>query len=129
MLGVHGAFRRARAHQGVHLVDEEDDLPLGLGHLLQHRLEPLLELAAVLGPGHQRAHVQRDDLLVAQPGGHVARHDALRQPFDDGRLAHARLADQHRVVLGAPAEDLDHAANLLVATDDRVELALCAPPR
>ena len=32
---------------------------LGVGDLLEHRLEPVLELAAVLGPGDQRAHVQR----------------------------------------------------------------------
>ncbi len=98
--------------------------PVALGDLLQHGLEPLLELAAELGAGDQRAHVQGDDALVLQPFGHVAAHDALGQPLDDGGLAHARLADQHRVVLGAPAEDLDHAADLLVAADDRVELAL-----
>ena len=33
------------------------------------------------------------------------------------------LADQHRVVLGAAAEHLDDPADLLVAADDRVELA------
>ncbi len=122
--GVHAALGRARADQRVHLVDEEDDLPLGLGDLLEHGLEPLLKLAAILGPGHQRTDVQRDQLLVAQTGGHVALDDALGQPFGDGRLAHARLADEHRVVLGAPAQDLDDAADLLVAADDRVELAL-----
>ena len=31
------------------------------------------------------------------------------------------LADEHRVVLGTPAEDLDHPADLGVAPDDRVE--------
>src|SRR5690606_1159889 len=30
---------------------------------------------------------------------------------------------QHRVVLGAPLQDLDRAADLVVATDHRVELA------
>ena len=39
--------------------------PLAVGHFLEHRLEPLLELAAVLGAGDQRAHVERDDPLVA----------------------------------------------------------------
>ena len=98
--------------------------PCGFLHLLQHGLEPLLELAAVLGAGDQRAHVERDDALVLQPLGHVAAHDALRQALDDGGLADARLADQHRVVLGAPREHLDDAADLLVAADHRVELAL-----
>ena len=32
--------------------------------------------------------------------------DALRQGLDDGGFTDARLADQYRVVLGAPAEDL-----------------------
>src|ERR671932_106910 len=49
--GVHRALRLAGADQGVHLVDEEDDLALGLGHLGQHALQTLLELAAVLRAG------------------------------------------------------------------------------
>ena len=32
--GVHGAFRGARAHQGVQLVDEENDLPFGIRRFL-----------------------------------------------------------------------------------------------
>ena len=50
--------------------------------------------------------------------------DALGQPLDDGGLAHARLADEHRIVLGAAGQHLHHAANLLVAADDRIELAV-----
>ena len=33
------------------------------------------------------------------------------------------LADEHRVVLGAAREHLDRAADLIVAADDRIELA------
>ena len=44
----------------VQLVDERDDLALGVGDLLEHGLQPLLELAAVLGPGHHGAEVERD---------------------------------------------------------------------
>ena len=121
--GVHGAFGGAGAHEGVHLIDEEDDLALGFGDLLEHGLEPVLELAAVLGAGDQRADVQRHDPLVLEPFGHVAVDDALGQSLDQGGLAHAGLADQHRVVLGAAGEHLDDAADLVVAADDRVELA------
>ncbi len=46
-----------------------------------------------------------------------------RDALDDGGLADARLADQHRVVLGAPRQHLHRPANLLVAADHRVELA------
>ena len=64
------------------------------------------------------------DALALQPLGHVAGDDALREALDDRRLADAGLADQHRVVLRAAREHLDDAADLLVAADHRVELAL-----
>ena len=92
--------------------------------LVQHGLEPLLELAAVLGARDHRAEVERDDPLAAQRLGHVAGHDALGQALDDGGLADAGLADQHRVVLGPAGQHLDDPADLGVAADDRVELAL-----
>ena len=96
---------------------------LGCRHVLEYGLEPLFELAAVLCAGDQRAHVERNDALVLEPFGHVAAHDALRQSFDDGRLADAGLADEHRIVLGAAREHLDDAADLFVAANDRVEFA------
>ena len=117
-------FGCAGADDRVELVDEEDDLPLRVGDLLEHRLEPLFELAAVLRAGDQRAHVERDDALVLEPFGHVAALDAAGQPFDDRGLADAGLADQHRVVLGAARQHLDDAADLLVAADHRIELLL-----
>ena len=121
--GVHGALGLAGADDGMQLVDEEDDAPaLGLD-LGEHGLEPLLELAAVLGAGDQGAHVEREQPLVLEALRHVALDDALRQAFGDGGLADAGLADQDGVVLGAPGEHLDGAPDLLVAADDGVDLA------
>ncbi len=122
--GVHGPLGLAGADDGVQLVDEADQLPVAGLDLGQHRLQPLLELAAVLGPGDHGAEVQGDDALVLQPLGDVAGDDALGQPLHDRGLADAGLADQHRVVLGATGQDLDDAADLLVPADDRVELAV-----
>ena len=51
-----------------------------VGELLQHRLQALLEVAAVLGAGKQRAHVERVHLVFAQQLGHVALVDAAREP-------------------------------------------------
>jgi len=121
--GVDGALGGAGAHDRVKLVEEEDDPSLALGHLLEHGLEAVLELTAVLGTGDQRAHVESDHAAVAQRVGHVARDDALGEAFDDRRLADPGLADEHGVVLGAPRQHLDHAPNLVVAPDHRVELA------
>src|SRR6267142_4870207 len=122
--GVHRPFGFARADERVQLVDEHDVLPFSSGQLLQYRLEPLLEFTAELGPGDQRADVERDQMLVLERVGDVAVDDALCQPFDDRGLTHARLADQDGIVLGAAGQHLHHAADLFVATDDRIELAL-----
>ena len=92
--------------------------------LLEDGLQAVLELAAVLRAGDQRADVERDHAAVAQRLGHVAGDDPLGEALDDRGLADAGLADQDRVVLRAAAEHLDHAADLLVAADHRVELAL-----
>jgi EAL domain-containing protein (putative c-di-GMP-specific phosphodiesterase class I) len=63
----------------VQLVDEEDDPAGRVGDFLQHRLEPLLELAAVLRSGHERAKIAVDD---AGSGYASLRHIlALRPAF------------------------------------------------
>ena len=120
---VDGALRLAGADDRVQLVDEEDHLAVGGRDVAEHGLQPLLELAAVLGAGEQRAEVERPHALALEALGHVALDDALGEALHDRGLADARLADQDGVVLGAAREHLDHAAHLVVAADHRVELA------
>ena len=55
---------------------------------------------------------------------HVAGDDAPGESFDDRRLADARFADEHRIVLGPAGEHLHHAPDFLVAADDRIDLSL-----
>ena len=122
--GVDRALGGAGADDRVQLVHEQDDLAVGVLDLLEDGLQALLELAAVLRAGDQRADVERDDAAVAQLLGHVAGDDALGEALGDRGLADAGLADQDGVVLGAAREDLDDAADLVVAADDGVELAV-----
>ncbi len=61
---------------------------------------------------------------IAQQFGDVAVDDELGQALDDGGLADAGLAEQHGVVLGAAAEDLNDAFDFVGPADDRIELAL-----
>ena len=61
-------------------------------------------------------------MRVLQHLGHVALVDAQRQPFGQRRLADARLADEQRVVLAAPAQHLDHPLELERAADQRIDL-------
>ena len=118
--GVHRALGGTRAHNGVEFIDEQDDLALGLLHFLEHGFQTVLELTTVLGAGDQRAHVKLDEVAVTQGARHVAGHDTLGDTLDDGRLADARLADEHGVVLGATGQDLDGTTDLVGTADDRV---------
>ena len=111
------------ANQRVQLVDEHDDVRV-LGELLHDRLQALFELPAVLRAGDDERDVERQNPLVGEEVRHVAVDDLLRQSFDDCGLADARLADEHRVVLGAAAEHLLHALELVLASDERIELVL-----
>jgi hypothetical protein len=119
--GVHGALCGAGSHNGVELVDEENDV-LGAPDLVHDGLDALLELAAVLGAGDHEGEVQGDDLLVAKELGNAARGNFLGEALDDGGFADTGFADEDGVVLGAAAENLDHALDLLVAADHGVEL-------
>src|SRR5262249_28817532 len=121
--GVDRALGGARADEVVELVDEQDDVA-ALGDLLHHLLEALLELTAVLRAGDERSKVERVDLLALEDVGDLVAADARGESLDDGRLADARLADQHRVVLRAARQDLHHALDLGLAADDGVELPL-----
>ena len=98
--------------------------PFGLLDLLIHGLEPLFELAAVLRPGHQRAEVERQKLLVLQAFGHVALNDPVCDTLGNRGLPHTGLTDQHRVVFGAARENLHDPAYFLVTADHRVGLPL-----
>ena len=121
--GVDRALGGTSADQGVHLVDEQDDVAAG-ADLLEHLLQALFEVTAIPGASHQRAQVQRVELLVLERLGHLALDDVLREPFDDGGLADAGFADEHRVVLGAPGQHLHDPLDLLAAPDHRIQLAL-----
>ena len=105
---------------------------IGLRPLLErgdHRLEALLEVAAVARAGEQRAGVEREDLRALQHLGHVVLQQALGQPLDERGLADAGLAHEDRVVLAPPAQDLERALQLGGAADQRVELARPARAR
>ena len=121
--GIHrAAGGGAGADDGVDFVDEQDRAGRVL-HLGDDRLQPFLEIAAIARAGQQRAHVEREDGAVQQHFRHFAIDDALGQALGDGGFADAGIAHIKRVVLGAAAEDLDRALDLVLAADQRVDFA------
>ena len=119
--GVDGAFGRSGAHQGVDLVDEEDDVAPALD-LFEHLLQTLLEVAPIAGAGDEGAEVERIEVLALEIVRDFLGDDALGETLDDGGLPHTGLTDQHRVVLGPAREDLHHTLDLADPADDRVQL-------
>ena len=107
----------------MQLVDEDDGI-LVLHQLLHDGLQALFELAAIFRAGDDQRKIESQNALVGQERRHFAVGDALRQAFDDGRLANAGLADQHRIVLGAAAENLHDALDFAFTADQRIELAV-----
>src|SRR5207248_1772024 len=99
------------------------DLTFRALHLFEGRLETLLKFAPVLGAGHHRSEVELNDALPFERFRHVVTHDSLSQSFDDCCLSNTRLADQHRVVLGAASEHLNDSPDFIIAPDDGIELA------
>ena len=122
--GIHGSVCLPRANDQVQFIDEENDLALAPGYLIEDRLQSFLKFAPVLGSGDQSTHIQREDFLILQRFRDIFLRDALRQPFDDRRLADAWLADQNRIVLGLAGKDPDHIPDLIITADDRVHLLL-----
>ena len=122
--GVAGTGRATGADQGVGFVDEQDDR-LGRGlHVFDDLAQALLELAFHAGAGLQQADIQAAQLDVLECRRHVTGGDAQGETLDHGGLAHAGFTGKDRVVLPTTHEDIDQLADLLVATDDGVELAL-----
>ena len=111
----------------MQLIDEEDDLALGLFDFRQNGFQPLFKFAAVFCARDQSTHIEGENRLVLQGLRHFVRDDPLREAFDDGRLADARFADEHGVIFGFPGQDPDDISNFFITADDRIHLLLtCA---
>ena len=133
--GEHGLEHVARVHRtiatgasaddGVELIDEGDDLSIGVFDLLEDGLQPLLKFAAILRASNHRRQVERHDRLILERLGDITFDDPIRESLDDGGLTNARFADQNWVVLRSTAEHLDHAADLVITADYGIEL-LCS---
>src|SRR6185436_1859236 len=107
-------FGRTSTHDGVQLVDEQNDV-LGAADFVHDRLDALFKLPAVFGAGNHQSQVEGDDTFFAQQFGNVSFGNFLGQSFDNGRLANAGFAEQNGVVLGAAAENLDDAFDFVLA--------------
>ena len=123
---IHGSLSAPGAHQRMDFVYKQYDVSVGGGYFLDHRFKPLFKLPFVFGTCNECPHVQGIDDLVLQVLRHVTLYYAVGQALGNGRFTRSRLPDQHRVVLGAPGEDLQDTPDFLVPSDYRIQLsAVC----
>ena len=104
------------------LVDIEYHFAGRLCDLFDQRFEANLEVALSFASGEHRGYVEREDPLALQLLRHLTTHDTPGQAFDDRILADAGIAEQNGVVLGPTRQHGDHASNLVLPTDEGVEL-------
>ena len=60
---IHGAFGFSCSHDGVDLVDEENDSSLGFDHFIEDCLEAFFEFATKLSSCDKRSKVESDNFL------------------------------------------------------------------
>lgn len=109
------------------LVDEQQHRLLGGDRFFEQPLETRLELAPHARAGEQRTDVEAEKPNIAQRRRRVAADDRQRQSLDHGGLSNASVAGQERIVLTTTQQDVDHLADLGVATDHRVDVAGARP--
>ena len=105
----------------MNLVDEQNGVRLA-AESFEHLLNALLEVAAITRARQQRPEVERVHFGALQHVGDLACLDPKRKTLGQRRLADARLAHQQRIVLPAPAENLDHPLELEGAANQRIDL-------
>ena len=107
----------------MHLVHKEDDIAVR-DNFSDHTFDPLLEFAAVFGTGNHSGEIQGEKPLVFDSIGNIAGNDPAGEPLDYGGLSHPRLSYKARIVLGPPAQDLDHSAYLVLSANYRIKFPL-----
>ena len=122
--GIRRALCPAGADNRVNFVYEKDHATFRRLDLVQDRFQSLFEFSAILCACHERGHVQGEDCLVLQSFRNIPAQYPVSQPLDNGRLADAGIAYQHRVVLCLAREYSDHAPDFRIPSYHRVQFSL-----
>ena len=93
-------------------------------HLLEDGFQTFLKLTTIFCAGNKRAHIKRQQRFIGKRLWHLTIDDPLCQPFGNCGLANTWLANQHGVVFGTTRQNLHGAANLGLAANHRVQLAI-----
>ena len=91
--GIHCAVRFPRPDHSVQFINKQNDVAFLFCQIVQHPFQALFELTAILGPGHQRPHIQRQNPTTLQPFRYFTVDNTLCQSFNDGGFTNAGLTN------------------------------------
>src|SRR5215467_4067599 len=98
----------------MQLVNKQDHI-LGTANFVHYSFDAFLELATIFCSSHHQGQIKRDDALVTQQFRNVPIGDLLCESFSDRCFSDSCFANQHRVILGAPTEHLNHSLDLIAS--------------
>ena len=124
---IHTTFRLTCTHDGVQLIDKENNFAIGVLHFIQNSLQSLFELTPILGTGDEGTHIQRENGTVLKTLRYILFDDSLCKTFRNGRFTNTGFTDQNRIVLCLSGQDPNHIPDLLVSADYRVLLLFPCP--
>ena len=124
---IHCTVRLTGADDRVQLIDKQNDLSIRILDIVKNGFQTLLELATILCTGNQCAHIECKKLLIFESLRDITLDDSLRKAFDNGRLTNTGFTDQYRVILGLTGKNSNHITDLLISSDDRIQLLLSCP--
>ena len=97
-----------------------------MSDLVDDLLETILELSLDRRSGLQQAKIEDMQGHPLQGPRHIAAGNAQGQSFDDGCLAHPRLAGEDGVVLTSSQQNVDDLPDLGFTTDDGIDLSFAS---
>ena len=107
----------------MNFIDEKNRVRM-VFQFVDHGLQPFFKVTAIACACQKRAHVERINGGFRQNLRRFALDNLFRQTFGNGGFANTRITDQERVVLAAAAQHLNAAFHLIMATYQRVNIAI-----
>ena len=108
----------------MYFVDKQNDLFIRVYHFFDNGFEAFFKLAFIFGACNEGRQVEAEYFFTRQGFRYVMFDNAPGNTFYNGGFTYPWIADHNGVVFLAAAEDMQYAANLFVAADDRVEFAV-----
>src|SRR5574344_247207 len=105
------------------LINEQNDLSITLGDIVDHSLQPLLKLTTILRTSDKLSQIKLQKPLVLQRFRHILGDYPFGQSLNYRRLSDTWLSYKNWIVLRLSGKNLHHPPYFLISTYDWVHLS------